>query len=98
MSAGRRRMSGNHNRRQELYDRKEGLVPDTSNGSFRYLMENDGYYVDKTFVIKTLFAKGSKQVQLITRPRRFGKSLTLSMLYSFFTCVIDGKELSQNNM
>ena len=26
--------------------RKEGLVPDTSNGSFRYLMENDGYYVD----------------------------------------------------
>ena len=93
MSAGRRRMSGNHNRRQELYDRKEGLVPDTSNGSFRYLMENDGYYVDKTFVIKTLFAKGSKQVQLITRPRRFGKSLTLSMLYSFFTCVIDGKEV-----
>ena len=73
--------------------RKEGLVPKISNGSFRYLMENDGYYVDKTSVIKTLFAKGSKQVQLITRPRRFGKSLTLSMLYSFFTCVVDGKEV-----
>ena len=31
--------------------RKEGLVPKISNGSFRYLMENDGYYVDKTSVI-----------------------------------------------
>ena len=73
--------------------RKEGLVPKISNGSFRYLMENDGYYVDKTSVIKTLFAKEAEQIQLIARPRRFGKSLTLSMLYSFFTCVIDGKEV-----
>jgi len=73
--------------------RKEGLVPKISNGSFRYLMENDGYYVDKTSVIKTLFAKEAEQIQLIARPRRFGKSLTLSMLYSFFTCVVDGKEV-----
>ena len=73
--------------------RKEGLVPKISNGSFRYLMENDGYYVDKTSVIKTLFAKEAQQVQLIARPRRFGKSLTLSMLYSFFTCMVDGKDV-----
>ena len=72
--------------------RKEGLVPKISNGSFRYLMENDGYYVDKTSVIKTLFAKEAEPIQLIARPRRFGKSLTLSLLYSFFTCVVDGQE------
>ena len=63
--------------------RKEGLVPKISNGSFRYLMANDGYYVDKTSVIKTLFAKEAEQIQLIARPRRFGKTLSMSMLENF---------------
>lgn len=42
------------------------------------------YYVDKTDFIKTLI-DGHAQATLITRPRRFGKTLALSMLYYFFT-------------
>ena len=42
------------------------------------------YYVDKTDFIKSLI-DGHSQAILITRPRRFGKTLALSMLYYFFT-------------
>lgn len=42
------------------------------------------YYVDKTNFIKTLI-DGHSQVTLITRPKRFGKTLAMSMLYYFFT-------------
>ncbi|MBR3624498.1 MAG: AAA family ATPase, partial [Selenomonadaceae bacterium] len=42
------------------------------------------YYVDKTDFIKSLIDSHS-QATLITRPRRFGKTLALSMLYYFFT-------------
>ncbi len=42
------------------------------------------YYVDKTDFIKSLI-DGHSQATLITRPRRFGKTLALSMLYYFFT-------------
>ncbi|MCD8294354.1 MAG: ATP-binding protein [Clostridia bacterium] len=41
------------------------------------------YYVDKTLLIKDLIDRGS-EVTLFTRPRRFGKSLNLSMIRSFF--------------
>lgn len=42
------------------------------------------YYVDKTDFIKTML-DGHAKATLITRPRRFGKTLALSMLYYFFT-------------
>ena len=42
------------------------------------------YYVDKTDFVKSLIDAHS-QATLITRPRRFGKTLALSMLYYFFT-------------
>lgn len=46
---------------------------------FRKLVENDFLYVDKTaFLYKMISVQG---IYLITRPRRFGKSLTLSTLY-----------------
>ncbi len=41
------------------------------------------YYVDKTLLIRDLLDKGTK-VSLITRPRRFGKTLNMSMLQAFF--------------
>lgn len=41
------------------------------------------YYVDKTLMIKDLLDYGTK-VSLFTRPRRFGKTLTLSMIRTFF--------------
>lgn len=45
----------------------------------------DGYYylIDKTLLIKELIDRGSK-VFLFPRPRRFGKSLNMSMLQCFF--------------
>ncbi len=42
------------------------------------------YYVDKTDLVKTLI-DGHAAATLITRPRRFGKTLAMSMLYYFFT-------------
>lgn len=51
---------------------------------FDKLIENDGYYVDKTEIIYELVEETSNEVTLFTRPRRFGKSLTMSMMESFF--------------
>lgn len=51
--------------------------------NFEKLITNDYYYVDKTMFIKELLdLKG--EVNLFTRPRRFGKTLNLSMLRYFF--------------
>ena len=47
-----------------------------------FVTQQPGYYVDKTAFIKDLVEDGFK-VALFTRPRRFGKTLTLSMLNSF---------------
>ncbi|TYQ16751.1 UNVERIFIED_CONTAM: PD-(D/E)XK nuclease superfamily protein [Acetivibrio alkalicellulosi] len=51
--------------------------------NFKKLIDNNGYYVDKTLLIKELIDK-SDQIVLITRPRRFGKTLNMSMLKYFF--------------
>jgi hypothetical protein len=50
---------------------------------FVALLENSGYFVDKSLLIKELIDKPN-QVTLITRPRRFGKSLNFSMLKYFW--------------
>ena len=59
---------------------------------FKELRENY-YFIDKTDFIRQLIDDHSK-VTLITRPRRFGKTLTMSMLEYFFS--IDKKEESKN--
>lgn len=51
--------------------------------SFKELITQGYYYVDKTLFIKELIDKRGK-VNLFTRPRRFGKTLNLSMLRYFF--------------
>lgn len=51
--------------------------------NYKEIIDRSYYYVDKTLLIKELLEKGSK-VNLFTRPRRFGKTLTLSMLKTFF--------------
>lgn len=51
--------------------------------NFEKLRQLDYYYVDKTGMIKDLLLNMS-EVTLFTRPRRFGKSLNMSMLQSFF--------------
>ena len=50
---------------------------------FKELIEKDYYYVDKTLWIKELIDRKTK-AGLFTRPRRFGKTLNLSMLRYFF--------------
>ena len=50
---------------------------------FRKLRESDFYYVDKTRLIEQLLLNWS-EVTLFTRPRRFGKTLNMSMLKCFF--------------
>ena len=52
--------------------------------NFEKVRKNDYYYVDKTRLIKDLLMSGA-EVTLFTRPRRFGKSLNMSMLKSFFS-------------
>ena len=51
--------------------------------NFKEIVTEDFYYVDKTKYIDELIYDGSK-VKLFTRPRRFGKTLNMSMLKYFF--------------
>ncbi|MBO5487627.1 MAG: AAA family ATPase [Eubacterium sp.] len=51
--------------------------------NYKEIINKPYYYVDKTLLIKELLDKGGK-VNLFTRPRRFGKTLTLSMLKTYF--------------
>ena len=67
---------------------------------FRKLRESDFYYVDKTRLIEQLLLNWS-EVTLFTRPRRFGKTLNMSMLKSFFEIgtdktLFDGLYISGN--
>jgi len=55
---------------------------------FRKLRENNAYYVDKTSIIKEIVTNAS-DVHLFTRPRRFGKTLTMSMLNEYFSVIGD---------
>ena len=60
---------------------------------FKMLRRNDNYFIDKSLFIKDIIDNKSK-VALITRPRRFGKTLNMSMLQYYFDCKCkDSKEL-----
>ena len=60
------------------------------------------YYVDKTGLIEDLLEKETAEVTLITRPRRFGKTMGMSMLDNFFDirkdsqAMFEGLEISKN--
>jgi len=56
---------------------------------FEEIKSENFYYVDKTMLIKSLFLKEGK-VTLFTRPRRFGKTLNMSMIKYFFEIGRDG--------
>lgn len=67
---------------------------------FEKLRNNDFYYVDKTGFIEELLQNWG-EVNLFTRPRRFGKSLNMSMLKSFFEIgadshLFEGLRITQN--
>ena len=52
--------------------------------SFEKLIKGGFYYIDKTNFIKEWWDSGD-EVTLITRPRRFGKTLNMSMVEQFFS-------------
>lgn len=60
---------------------------------FEYIRKNDFYYIDKTGLIEELLKTDATQVTLITRPRRFGKTLGMSMMSEFFDIRKDSREL-----
>ena len=62
---------------------------------FKGLRVRDNYYIDKTMYIKDIMDNESRVI-LVTRPRRFGKTLNMSMLKYYFDCTKkDSKELFQ---
>ena len=71
----------------------EGIGIGTSD--FKKLRIKDYYYIDKTMYIKDIL-KNKSEIVLVTRPRRFGKTLNMSMLKYYFDCTKkDSKELFQ---
>ena len=50
---------------------------------FHKMIEENKYYVDKTALLRTVFKENGSEVLLITRPRRFGKTLTMSTFHDF---------------
>ena len=57
---------------------------------FGKIIENDCFYIDKTYFIKEWW-ESRDEVTLITRPRRFGKTLTMSMVEQFFSLKYAGR-------
>ncbi|MDY6323657.1 MAG: AAA family ATPase [Catonella sp.] len=69
---------------------------------FERVIKGDYYYVDKTRLVNNLIQTGSA-VTLFTRPRRFGKTLNMSMLKNFFEIgsdpsLFDGLEITKNKV
>lgn len=60
---------------------------------FRRIREENYYYIDKSGLISTLLENTPAQVTLITRPRRFGKTLGMSMMANFFDISQDSRQL-----
>ena len=62
---------------------------------FRDIRERNKYYIDKTLLIQD-FIQYDNKVALITRPRRFGKTLNMTMLRDFFDITQDSKKIFEN--
>ncbi|MCQ2070876.1 MAG: AAA family ATPase, partial [archaeon] len=54
------------------------------NDDFKSIRDSGKYYVDKSMLIADILSTNDEGAYLFTRPRRFGKSLNLSMLDAFF--------------
>ena len=60
---------------------------------FSKIREDGYYYIDKSCLLSDLLGKEIAEVTLITRPRRFGKTLGMSMLANFFDITKDSRKL-----
>lgn len=61
-----------------------GLMTSMTSSSFRRFRDRSIVYVDKSLLIKDILSDDQNNVFLFTRPRRFGKSMNISMLDAFF--------------
>ena len=61
--------------------------------SFRKLRENGAYYIDKSTIIEEFLVKQFDQAVLFTRPRRFGKTLTMTMFRDFLDIRQDSRDI-----
>ena len=60
---------------------------------FEEIRKNGYYYIDKSGLIGELLSRTGTKVTIITRPRRFGKTLGMSMLENFFDIRKDSRKL-----
>lgn len=60
---------------------------------FEEIRKSDNYYVDKTDIMYELVEETDHKVTLFTRPRRFGKTLTMSMMLNFFSIRKDSRSI-----
>ena len=80
---------------------KKYFMP-VGNTDFGEIRKSGLYYIDKTMLIDQLVDKNKAKVTLFTRPRRFGKTLNMSMLEHFFDirkdsrAIFEGLEISEN--
>lgn len=76
------------------FDRgKMGIPVGTSH--FAEIRRENNYYVDKSGLIQELMCAKSTKITLIIRPRRFGKTLAMSMMSEFFDIRKDSEALFQ---
>ena len=86
---------------KEAIDMNDLKIP-VGISDFAKIRKYDYYYVDKTGLITDLLEKETAEVTLITRPRRFGKTMGMSMLANFFNirkdsqAMFEGLEISKN--
>ena len=64
------------------------------NDDFAEVRRQNLYFIDKSLMIRDFLDTGDK-VTLITRPRRFGKTLNMTMLREFFDITKDSRQLFQ---
>ena len=75
----------------------KGLNIPVGVSDFEKIRSNGYYYIDKSGLIGELLRAGA-EVTLITRPRRFGKTLGMSMLENFFDISMKPKVVSARKM
>jgi len=67
--------------------------PITETEFFREIREKQGYYVDKTSFLTEFFQGNPPKASLFTRPRRFGKTMAMTMLRDFLDIRQDSRSL-----
>ena len=64
-----------------------------SNDTFRFLRESDSYYIDKTGMLEIYLNEKFEKAVLFARPRRFGKTITMTMFRDFLDIRQDSKKI-----